>query len=380
MKNLSKFLLFVLLVFAGYFSVVVYGQCSIAGWNICNDWEICTNGSFCHCGLWTVEDGKPCNPTDPMDDWEPTEINIWDRCYDPNGCICEWEELLSWNQCLITNTSTPIPVLSKVNIITDDNNRTAIFKFNTDVWPINITSNWSCWSISRIFNTWNNEITFSNLSYNRKYDDCWIIWQYNWKTSKPLDIPSFTITSQWWGSSGWGGWGWSSSAICTDIYLTCLDWIYTLKSWYYCIGGNLWKSCGVSSMDTETMRILEDIKETKSTVYEYTPQWIKVRIYVPKFKQSILRRTVLSLNQNLYKAINKKLLKVTDPSYMIENFEYLEADSKILVYKEIWSIVKLYNDFLWIFYLFVDMWKRDYLPLARTYFEAYLKEFVMFNR
>ncbi|HCY20419.1 TPA: hypothetical protein DIC40_00845 [Patescibacteria group bacterium] len=73
-------------------------------------------------------------------------------------------------------------------------------------------------------------------------------------------------------------------------------------------------------------------------------------------------------------------MKVTDPSYMIENFENLTSDSKILVYKEIGALTKLYNDFLGILYLVLDMKQKEYLPLARTYLETYFKEFAKFQK
>jgi len=122
------------------------------------------------------------------------------------------------------------------------------------------------------------------------------------------------------------------------------------------------------------------VKEKKSTLYEYKPQWIAVRIYVPNYRLYLIKKTILSLNYSVYKAINKKLLWLTDPSYMIENFEDLWPDMETVVYKEIWSLIKLYNDFLGLLYIVLDMWKKEYLPIARQYFTQFFTDFANFKK
>lgn len=379
MKNVSKLLLLVILAGAGYFfGVVVYGACSLAGGLICNTWELCETGWGCLCGLTTVpnlSNWGTCTPGDPAMDLNTTNILNWELCWDPDWCYCETVFKNKWESCTIVSSDITNPILSSLGVSVL--NRTATFWFSSSEGPVTISCLWSCWTCSINANTWNNTITFSNL-INWVYNNCSIIWQdLAGNVSTPLNIPSFTVNITWWTVGGW--WGWGSSSMCSDIYLTCTNGIYTLKTGYYCAGWSLGKTCNVS-LGTGVDAILEIIKEEKSVVYEYTPQWIKIRIFVPKYRQALIKKTILSLNRSLYTAINKKLLKVTDPSYMIENFENLTSDSKILVYKEIGALTKLYNDFLGILYLVLDMKQKEYLPLARTYLETYFKEFAKFQK
>ena len=64
----------------------------------------------------------------------------------------------------------------------------------------------------------------------------------------------------------------------------------------------------------------------------------------------------------------------------IENYENLSVDSKIIMYKEIGSLTKTYNDFLGVLYMVLDMRKKDYLPLAKYFLETYFKEFANFQK
>lgn len=91
---------------------------------------------------------------------------------------------------------------------------------------------------------------------------------------------------------------------------------------------------------------MDDIRETNSILYTYSPQDITIKIYVPKYKIYLIKRTILTLNNRLISSINKKLLKATNPSYMIENYENLTSDSIVLLYKDIGALTKTYNDFL----------------------------------
>jgi hypothetical protein len=381
MKNLSKLLLVVFLAWAGYFmGMVVYGaDCPSIFWGyICDPTanDVCNNSWWqCSCNWVIINHWVTCSDSiDPTADWITWTVTNGNICGDFDWCMCWWTYVTNWTYCSISSSDITSPILSSLGISVV--NKTATFWFNSSEWPITISCLWSCGSCSMIANTWDNIITFSNLN-NWEYNNCSIVWQDNaGNVSIPLNIPWFVVnyTAWWW--SVWWGWGWT--AMCSDIYLTCTNWIYTLKTWYYCVGWNLWKTCNVS-VGTGVEQLLETIKE-KSIVYEYTPQWVKIRIFVPKYRQALIRKTILSLNRSLYTAINKKLLKVSDPSYMIENFENLSNDSKIIVYKEIWAITKLYNDFLWLLYLVLDMKQRDYLPLARTYLETYFKEFAKFQK
>lgn len=380
MKNVSKVLLFAILVWAGYFfGITAYGaDCLAIFWGyICNPSvnDVCNN-SECSCNWVIINHWVTCSDSiDPTADWVTWTITNGNICLDADWCMCWGVFYNKWDTCIITSSDTTKPILTALNVSVV--NKTASFWFDCNEDNVKISCLWSCGSCSITANAGNNNITFSNLN-NWNYNNCSIIWQDSaGNNSIPLNIPWFIInyTPVSWGGWGWGGW----SSMCTDNYLVCKNWIYELKSWYYCIWGDLGKTCNVST-GTWNDELLEIIKKEKSVVYEYTPQWVMIRIYVPKYKQSLIRRTVLSLNRNLYKAINKKLLKVTDPSYMIENYENLTSDSKIIVYKEIWSITKLYNDFLWYLYLVLDMKQKEYLPLARTYLESYFKEFARFQK
>lgn len=378
MKNVSKLLLLTVLAGAGYFfGMVVYGACTtVPGIGIiCWNWDVCNDAGWCLCNWSNISLWETCtNIIAPSTDGVLWTTSYWQTCSDGDGCSCTnpwWITTVSyWDEC---TWDIGLPVLSAwtVSVV----NRTATFNFNSSkAWTVSYQ--WSCgnWSLTTAI-AWNNSTNFSNLS-NNTYSSCQIRVTDNLNNASTwLSIPSFIVNYAW----GWGGWGWGWTATCSDIYLTCTNGIYTLKTWYYCVGWDLWKTCSVSA-GTGVDAILEIIKEQKSVVYEYTPQWVKIRIFVPKYKQALIRKTILSLNRSLYTAINKKLLRVTDPSYMIENFENLTSDSKILVYKEIGALTKLYNDFLGILYLVLDMKQREYLPLARTYLETYFKDFATFQK
>lgn len=380
MKNVSKLLLLGVLAWAGYFfGMVVYWACvSVPGIGVvCGNTDVCNNIAWCLCNGNTISQWETCtNTIAPSTDSILWTTTYWQICSDGDWCTCttpSWNTTVSyWDQC---TWDISLPVLSAWSISVV--NRTATFTFNsTKAWTVSYQ--WSCgnWNLSTAV-VWNNSTNFSNLS-NNTYSSCQIRVTDNLNNASTwLSIPSFTVNVTWWVVIWWWGWGWSTT--CSDLYLTCTNGVYTLKTGYYCVGWNLGKTCNVS-VGTGVEQLLETIKEKNSVVYEYTPQWVKIRIFVPKYKQALIRKTILSLNRSLYTAINKKLLRVTDPSYMIENFENLTSDSKILVYREIGELTKLYNDFLGILYLVLDMKQKEYLPLARTYLQTYFKEFATFKK
>lgn len=393
MKNVSKLLLLSILAGAGYlFGMVVYGaDCPSVFWSyICSPTNTCNNpGSTCLCNGVSINDWQICSDSvDPTADWNPGTVTNWNICGDADGCNC-WSTLIAnWDTCSIVSSDTTAPILVwwSVSVL----NKTATFPFTCDEWLVTISCLWSCGSCSVTANTWNNTVSFTLANWT--YSDCSLIGQ-DWagNVSNSLSIPSFTIN---YSAGGWGGWGWGWTPICSDSSLVCTNNIYVLKSGYYCVWWNLWKTCWTSSNTTTLLSILDDvdltetgfinlldvIKTEKSVVYEYTPQWITIRIYVPKYKQWLIRKTILSLNNSLYTAINKKLLKVTDPSYMIENYENISVDNKILVYKEIGALTRTYNEFLGVLYMVLDMKQKEYLPLAKYYLENFFNDFINFKK
>ena len=364
MKNVSKFLLVVLLAGASYFfGMVVYGACTtIPGIGIvCWNWDICNDAGWCLCNWNTISQWETCtNIIAPSTDGVLWTTSYWETCSDGDGCTCttpSWNTTISyWDQCT-WDISLPILSAWSVNVV----NRTATFIFNSSkAWTVSYQ--WSCgnWSLS-VAVAWDNSTNFINLS-NNTYSNCQLRVTDSFNNSSTwLNIPSFTVNYTWWSTGwGWSVWWWSSSIVTEPSFLSILSQIWVTETWFN--------------------NLLEVVKEEKSVVYEYTPQWVKIRIFVPKYKQYLIRKTILSLNNSLTKAINKKLLRVTDPSYMIENFENLDNDSKILVYKEIGSITKLYNEFLGVLYIVLDMKQKEYLPLAKYYLENYFKEFIQFQK
>lgn len=393
MKNMSKLLLLSILAGAGYFLwMVVYGaDCpSVFGAYVCNSVtnDVCNNPWWtCLCNAVSINHWVTCSSIiDPTADWILWTVTNWNICGDSDGCACWITTIAKWAMCsiIVSDITAPILVWWSVSVV----NKTATFPFTCSEWSVTISCLWVCGSCSLTANTGNNSISFTLA--NGTYNNCSLVGQDQaGNISTVVNIPSFTIN---YSAGGGGGW-WSWTPICSDAGLVCTNWIYTAKTGYYCLGGNLGKSCWTTSTSlwtiissivwlTETglQSSLETIKTKNSTLYEYKPQWVIIKIYVPKYKIYLIKRTILTLNNRLISAINKKLIKITDPSYMIENYEYLTTDSKILVYKEIGTLTKTYNDFLGVLYMVLDMKERKYLPLAKYYLENYFKDFANFQK
>lgn len=395
MKNVSKLLLLGILAGAGYFlsTVVYWADCpSIFGAYVCNSVtnDICNNPWWtCLCNAVSINHGVTCSSViDPTADWTLWTVSNWNICGDSDWCTCWSTTIAKWATCsiVVSDITAPTLVWWSISVVS----RTATFPFTCSEWSVTISCLWSCGSCSLTANTWSNNVSFT-LS-NWTYNDCSLVGQDQaGNISTVVNIPSFTInytTSHWWG----GGW----TTTCGDSNLVCSEGSYKIKEWwYYCLWWNLGKSCSttfsktglnniISSISwlTETglQSSLETIKIKNSKLYEYKPQWISIKIYVPNYKIFLIKKTILTLNNRLISAINKKLLKVSDPSYMIENYEELTSDTKIIVYKNIWAITKTYNDFLWVLYMVLDMKQKDYLPLAKYYLETYFKEFANFQK
>ncbi|MDD3263108.1 MAG: hypothetical protein PHR61_04680 [Candidatus Absconditabacteria bacterium] len=363
MKNVSKFLLVVLLAGASYFfGMVVYGACTtVPGIGIiCGNGDVC-NDAGCLCNGSTISLGETCtNIIAPSTDGVLGTTSYGETCSDGDGCNCSspsGNTTISYGDQCTWDISLPVLSAGSVNVV----NRTATFIFNSSkAGTVSYQGSCGNGSLSTAV-AGDNTTNFINLS-NSTYSNCQLRVTDNLNNSSTwLNIPSFTVNYTGGGTSGGGSVGGGSSSTITEpTFLSILSQI------------------GVT--ETGFINLLEIVKEEKSVVYEYTPQGVKIRIFVPKYRQYLIRKTILSLNNSLTKAINKKLLRVTDPSYMIENFENLNNDSKILVYKEIGAITHLYNEFLGVLYIVLDMKQKDYLPLAKYYLENYFKEFINFQK
>lgn len=390
MKNVSKILLFGVLAGAGYLLSVAYGaDCpNVFGSYICSTTNVCNNpGGTCLCNGVAINDWQTCSDTvDPTADGVLGNVDNGNVCGDADGCNCGSTVIANGATCSIVVSDTTAPTLVgwSVSVV----NTTATFPFTCDEGPVTISCLWSCGTCSVTANTWDNSVSFT-LS-NGTYSDCSLIGQDSaGNVSSTLIIPTFTINYT--APSGWGGWG---TSICSDSNLVCTDGVYKIKSgWYYCVWGNLGKTCS-SNDEWETLSsvlddldltetwlqvLLDDIIETNSILYTYSPQDITIKIYVPKYKIYLIKKTILTLNNRLISSISKKLLKATNPSYMIENYENLTNDSVILLYKDIGALTKTYNDFLGVLYMVLDLWQRDYLPLAKYYLETYFTQYATFN-
>lgn len=396
MKNVSKLLLLGILAGAGYFlGMVVYGaDCpSVFGAYVCNSVtnDVCNNPWWtCLCNAVSINHWVTCSSViDPTADGTLWTVDNGNICGDSDWCTCWITTIAKWAMCsiIVSDITAPILVWWSISVV----NKTATFPFTCSEWSVIISCLWACGSCSLTANTGNNSVSFT-LS-NGTYNNCSLVGQDQaGNISTVVNIPSFTINYS--AGGGWGGGG-SWTPVCSDAWLVCTNWVYTVKPWYYCLGGNLGKICSTSSSGITLSKLitsiygltetgfessLETIKTKNSTLYEYKPQGVVIKIYVPKYKIYLIKKTILTLNNRLISAINKKLIKITDPSYMIENYEYLTADSKIVVYKDIGALTKTYNNFLGVLYMVLDMKEKKYLPLAKWFLENYFKDFANFQK
>lgn len=397
MKNVSKLLLLGILAGAGYFfGIVVYGaDCPSVFWSfICSPSanDVCNNPwSTCLCNGVTINHGVVCSSSiDPTADGTPWTSLNGTICADADGCMC-WSSLIAKGAtCSIISSDTTAPILVWGSVSVSSN--TANFPFTCSEGNVKISCLWSCWSCSLTANSGNNTVSFT--LWNGTYSNCSLVGQDSaGNISSTLSIPSFTInvTNNNWGTTTvvWGSSGWAP--VCSDSNLVCVNGVYKPKDGYVCYFWNVGKACSWNwyvslstilatipwATETWFQASLEAVK-AKSTLYENKPQGFIVKLYVPKYKNSLIKKTILTLNTRLLSAISKKIVKYTDPSYSIENYQNLGADAKITMYKDIGTLVKTYNDFLWVLYMVLDMKQKEYLPVAKYYLELYFKEFAKF--
>jgi hypothetical protein len=127
--------------------------------------------------------------------------------------------------------------------------------------------------------------------------------------------------------------------------------------------------------------LIDGVKYNSSitTISEVTIQWVKIKFYVPKFKNATIKNVITRLNSSIKIAIGNKLKKVSDPSYLIENYNLIGTDVKLAAYKEIGALMKWYNDFLAVFYLILDAKRSDLLPIGQFQLKAFLNNYITFK-
>ncbi len=80
---------------------------------------------------------------------------------------------------------------------------------------------------------------------------------------------NFSVTTKSAPSGGWGGWGgwWAPTPSCLVSNLVCSGWVYVMKTWVNCIGGNLGNTCTSSSAtwSTGTIAVPISLHTTSST-------------------------------------------------------------------------------------------------------------------
>lgn len=408
MKKKNLLIAVVISVFGGvsYFSTMsVYAaSCpSVFGSYICSDTNVCTNpGGTCQCNGVSINDGIVCSTSiDPTADGVVGTVANGLVCNDADGCTCWTSTISKGTTCSIISSDLTPPSLG--GGIATVNGTTATISFTSSEDNVQISCLGSCGGCSLTAMNGSNTVNFT-LSAGT-YSDCSLVGVDAagnvWST---LGISSFTIagstntgsTNNGGGSVSYG-WGWGSASPCSSYNLVCTNGKYVLKFGNYCVGGDLGKACGTISTTTSSElttiisgikgltesgfnELLTTIKTTKSQTKIYTIQDLNIKIYVPKYSMSPITKAVLSLNTSLSKAISSKLTKITSASYLVENYELLGTDIKTITYKEIWVLVKLYNDMLATLYIVLDMKKIDHLPLAKYFLKTYLTEFINFKK
>ncbi len=228
-------------------------------------------------------DSKPS--TSLCSAWEATEV-LWSG---PWTWTCNWVNDWITNNCRALKTLEKINwscwTASWVNFYTTPT--TNLCSTWTSTWETlsGSTYSWTC--------NWVNDWTSINCSAIQKFD--WICWTASWATltSAPTNGAELCSvwTSTWANLSGstyswtciwvnswitnnctaskkttsWWGWWWTSYITCTDSKLECVNNIYTLKSWNYCIWWNLWKTCVSQTTNSWTTNTgtTTDTTETK---------------------------------------------------------------------------------------------------------------------
>ena len=374
-------------------------NCS-AGYDWTQQKSICNNAWGCTCNWLPIANGTTCMLAG---DGIRTAVSHGQGCSDLDGCTCGavWYtfNINFSDQC--TRTTTP-PTLTAGAVTPSSSS--ASFVFTSDQAGT-ITYQWAC-GVGSLSNAiaGSNTTTFTLAAGT--YNTCTIkVTDTTYgNISSPLAIPAFVISAGTWvtpppaPSWGWGtrGWGWASyssfSSDCTTSDVVCTDGKYIRKDNSQCFAGLTWKPCAmdltwiVAGIKNLTMTSLADLidstknNKTITTVSEVTIQWVKVKFYVPKYKTAVIRNVIASLNSSIKIAIGNKLKKVSDPSYLIENYNLIGTDVKLIAYKEIGTLMKWYNDFLAVFYLIIDKGRSDLLPIGQFQLKAFLNNYITFKK
>jgi len=401
MKIFVKISLFGLITgvsfFGGYQNT--YAACAIIPTTIiysCSFGDTCDQVS-CKCQSLDIANWVTCDISLLGDGNKTTLTSYGVGCSDVDWCLCPDLTPLVWPFCVapvvvapvIASLWSPSVVGSVVN-----------FSFSSDkVGTVFYVGSCWAWSISSAVAS-SNTVVFNLPNTTTTYNNCKIYVQdASSAISNMLDIPSFSITA----TTGtvtpptWGGWWWGGTPTCYTSNLICENGIYVKKSGVYCSYWDLWKKCTYSWSNTGLYSVITNITWLTITWFEnvlsgvknnikytslkeYTVQGIKIKLYVPKFTLRPIASAINSLTRSFIAAVDKKLIRLNDYSYVIENYETIGTDQKIIVYKEIWAMTRLYNDMMTTLYMVLDMKKAELLPVAKYYLTTYINEIIKFKK
>ncbi len=340
-------------------------------------WNITYNGSCWNWSLWTVVSWTNTTVFN-LSNWVYSNCQI--RVTDISNNISSWLPIPSFTINYNNNTYT-YPTCNDSNLTcVDGTYRIIVWWYACEWWNLSR----SCSSYSSICSDY--QLTCINGVYRVRdgYNCQWWNLGYSCSSYTPTCTNSELTcingiyrvrdgyNCQWWNL----GYSCSYLSTCTSSNLTCVNGIYRVKSWWYsCQWWNLGYSCSVSNSSLDDL--LQTVEDENSTIYDYTPQWFKIRIYVPKYRNYLIKKTILSLNTSINKEVNTSLYNFKSDVYDLNTLLY---STNSVIYTDINSLVDTYNKFLWLLYIVLDLKKRDYLYEARNYFKDFFTQFSNFKK